>query len=182
MAKLRKGCCYSKIERPYTRKSKKRELSYVRGAPYPKITIFDMGNLQAKASFPYAVKLLAKKDVQIRHNALEAARISVHKELTIAMGEQNFYFKLKPYPHHVLREHAMAAGAGADRFQQGMAHSFGKPVGLAAQIRKGQEFMIVYTNKENIDKAKIALRQACCKTPIKGLIEVTPVKPVKAAA
>lgn len=168
MAKLRKGCCYSKIERPYTRKSKKREKSYVRGAPYSKITIFDMGNLQAK--FPYAVKLTAKKDVQIRHNALEAARISVHKELSKSIGESNFYFKLKPYPHHVLREHAMAAGAGADRFQQGMAHSFGKPVGLAAQVRKGQELMVVFTNKEHTDAAKLALRQACCKTPIKGLI------------
>ena len=170
MVKLRKGCCYSKIERPYTRKSKRREKSYVRGAPYSKIVIFDMGNLQA--NFPYAVKLIAKKEVQIRHNALEAARISVHKELSNAIGESNFKFKLKPYPHHVLREHAMAAGAGADRFQQGMAHSFGKPVGLAAQIREGQEFMIVFTNKENIEKAKIALRQACCKTPIKGLITV----------
>jgi len=170
MGKLRKGCCYSKIERPYTRKSKKREKSYVRGAPYSKIVIFDMGNLQAK--FPWIVKLIAKNDVQIRHNALEAARISVHKELSLAMGEQNFYFKVKPYPHHVLREHAMAAGAGADRFAQGMAHSFGKPVGLAAQVFKGQEFMLVYTNKENIDAAKLALRQACCKTPLKGHITI----------
>jgi len=173
MAKLRKGCCYSKIERPYTRKSKKREKSYVRGAPQSKIVIFDMGNLQAK--FPYVVRLIAKRDVQIRHNALEASRISVNKELSISVGDANFYFKLKKYPHHVIREHAMAAGAGADRFQQGMAHSFGKPVGLAAQVRKGEELMVVYTNKENIDKAKLALRQACCKTPIKGLIVAEPV-------
>lgn len=170
MAKLRKGCCYSKIERPYTRVSRIREKSYVRGAPYPKITIFDMGNLHA--NFPYAVKLIARNDVQIRHNALEASRISVHKALTKTIGEENFYFKIKKYPHHVLREHAMAAGAGADRFQQGMAHSFGKPIGLAAQVRSGDELMVIYTGKEHIDAAKKALRQACCKTPIKGLITV----------
>jgi large subunit ribosomal protein L10e len=170
MAKLRKGCCYSRMERPYTRKSKRREKSYVRGAPYSKIVIFDMGNLQSK--FPYAVKLLVREDVQIRHNALEAARISVHKELSKSIGDANFYFKIKKYPHHILREHAMAAGAGADRFQTGMAHSFGKPAGLAAQLRKGEELMAIYTEKKNVDAAKEALRQARCKTPIKGLIEV----------
>jgi large subunit ribosomal protein L10e len=162
------------MERPYTRKSKKREKSYVRGAPYPKIVIFDMGNLRSK--FPYAVKLVSRKDVQIRHNALEAARLSVGKELSNSIGDQNYHFKIKPYPHHVLREHAMAAGAGADRFQQGMAHSFGKPVGLAAQVRKGQEFMVVFTDKKHVEAAKTALRQASCKTPIRGLVTVEPTR------
>ncbi|MBI4170413.1 MAG: 50S ribosomal protein L16, partial [Candidatus Aenigmarchaeota archaeon] len=31
----------------------------------------------------------------------------------------------------MLRENALATGAGADRFQSGMRQSFGKPVGTA---------------------------------------------------
>lgn len=175
MAKLRKAVAYRRVERPYTRKSKKRELSYVRGAPYPKIVMFDMGNLRAK--FPYKITLVSKNPVQIRDNALESARIAVNKVLTNTVGDANYYMKVKLFPHHILRENATAAGAGADRFSTGMAHSFGKPIGLAAQVRKGQELFVVYTEKQNIDKAKLALKQALYKFPTKGgYITVSEVK------
>ncbi|MCD6547299.1 MAG: 50S ribosomal protein L16 [Nanoarchaeota archaeon] len=170
MAKLRKGVCYRRIERPYTRKSRKREKSYVRGAPYPKIVLFDMGN--RSADFPYRVSLISKDNVQIRHNALEAARVAVNKKLSKKVGEANYYFKVKVYPHHVLRENPLAAGAGADRFQTGMSHSFGKPIGLAAQVKKGQEIMYVDTTEKYVDIAKEALKQAIYKCPMKGHIEV----------
>ncbi len=168
MAKLRRASCYTKVKRPYTRKSRKREKSYVRGAPYSKIVKFDLGNKQA--DFPYRVKLISKEDVQVRHNALEASRVSVNRILVRKAGKNNYYFKIKTYPHHVLRENPIAAGAGADRFQTGMSHSFGKPIGLAAQISKGQEVMIVDVDKKYIDVAKTALKQAIYKCPFKGRI------------
>ncbi len=170
MAKLRKASCYRKIERPYTRKSKKREKSYVRGAPYSKIVMFDMGN--RRANFPYRIKLISKNNVQIRHNALESARIAVNKKLSENIGTNNYYFKIKTYPHHVLRENPLAAGAGADRFQTGMSHSFGKPIGLAAQVRKGQEIMYVDTDEKHINAAKKAIKQATYKFPLKAQIEI----------
>ena len=170
MAKLRKAVCYRKLKMPYTRKSKKRELSYVRGAPYSKIVIFDMGNKKAK--FTHRVSLVAKNQFQFRHNALEATRISVNKKLAKKIGDSNFFFKVKVYPHHVLRENATASGAGADRFSSGMAHSFGKPIGLAAQIRCGQEVMYIETDEKNINFAKDAFKQVMCKSPIKGQIDI----------
>ncbi len=170
MAKLRKASCYRKIERPYTRKSRKREKSYVRGAPYSKIVKFDMGN--TKRDFSYRVKLISKDDVQVRHNALESSRVAVNRILVRKAGKNNYYLKIRTYPHHVLRENPIAAGAGADRVQTGMAHSFGKPIGLAAQINKGQEVLTVDVDEKHIKVAKEALKQAIYKCPFKGKIEV----------
>lgn len=170
MARLRKAICYRKLERPYTRRSKKREKNYVRGAPYSKIVMFDMGN--KSASFPYRIKLISKDNVQIRHNALESARIAVNKQLTTLIGLNNYYFKIKTYPHHVLRENPLAAGAGADRFQTGMSHAFGKPIGLATRIKKGQEIMYVDTNEKFINAAKKAMKQASYKFPNRFQIEI----------
>jgi large subunit ribosomal protein L10e len=129
-----------------------------------------MGN--RSANFPYRVKLISKNSVQIRHNALESARIAVNKKLTKWIGNNNYYFKIKPYPHHVLRENPLAAGAGADRFQTGMSHAFGKPIGLAAQVRKGQELMYVDVDEKNVELAKKAIKQAVYKFPIKAHIEI----------
>jgi len=60
MAKVRKFVAYRRLERPYTRHSKYRAKSYVRGSPNIKIVRFDMGNL--KKEFSYTVKLLSKKE------------------------------------------------------------------------------------------------------------------------
>jgi len=170
MAKLRKALCYRRLERPYTRKSRKREKSYVRGAPYSKIVSFDMGN--PNGEYTHKVVLTSKNDVQIRHNALESSRIAVNKVLARTIGIQNYAFKIKPYPHHVLRENPLAAGAGADRFQTGMSHSFGKPIGMAARVHKGQELLVVKTTIKHVEAAKKALKQAIYKFPLKGHIEI----------
>ncbi|MHA2315685.1 MAG: 50S ribosomal protein L16, partial [Candidatus Hermodarchaeia archaeon] len=48
----------------YTRKK------YMRGSPSPKITKFTMGD--PTGSFEYQALLIARKEAQIQHNALEA--------------------------------------------------------------------------------------------------------------
>jgi large subunit ribosomal protein L10e len=53
------------------------------------------------------------------------------------------------YPHQVIREHKMATGAGADRISQGMSLSFGRPIGVAARIKKGQSVFLVKSTKQN---------------------------------
>ena len=177
MAKLRKAVAYRRLERPYTRKSKKRELSYVRGSPYSKIVSFDMGN--PNGEYTHRIVLTSKNNVQIRHNALESARVAVNKVLSNKIGVQNYHLKIKPYPHHVLRENPLAAGAGADRFQTGMSQAFGKPIGLAARIKKGQELLVVKTTEKFVDTAKLALKQATYKFPLKGHIDVAPLSKAK---
>ena len=72
---------------------------------------------------------------------------------------------MRVYPHHILRENPLASGAGADRLSTGMAHNYGKPIGLAAQIKKGQPIFTVKTTKEHIALARAAMKRAAYKLP-----------------
>jgi large subunit ribosomal protein L10e len=159
---LRPGRAYRRIHRPYTRQSQKKpRKGYIKGVPKPKITEFELGT---KGEYEHKLVLLSKNAVQIRHNALESARIAAVQTLEKNLGKGATYFlKVRIYPHHVLRENALATGAGADRFQQGMRQSFGKPIGTAAQVRVGQPLMEVRTN--NADVGKMALKKASHKLP-----------------
>ncbi len=149
---------------PYTRKE------YIHGAPMPKVVKWVMGNPKVEADVE--IRLVALERAQIRHNALEAARIMVHKNLSSAIGENNYVFIIKRYPHHVLREHKFMAFAGADRLQEGMRHAFGKPVGLAARVYPGYDILVVRTKKQYVDKVKEVFKVAASKMPIPCRIEV----------
>jgi len=166
---LRPGRCYRKFERPYTRQSQKKpRKGYVKGVPGSKIAQFEMG---VKGDYDCKLFLIVNEDVQIRHNALEAARIIAVQTLEKSIGKGgNFFMKIRVFPHHVLRENALATGAGADRFQQGMRQSFGKPIGTAARVKAGQKVFEICINKNHLNLAKQALKKASYKLPTKCTI------------
>lgn len=172
---LRPGRCYRKLERPYTRQSRKvPRKGYVKGVPKPKITEFELGT---KGDYDNALFLLSERDVQIRHNALESSRITAVQTLEKNIGKgAAFFLKIRVYPHHVLRENALATGAGADRFQQGMRMSFGKPIGTAARVRKGQKIMEIRVNNAGIGVAQTALKKASYKLPTPTKISIEGLK------
>ncbi len=153
---LRPGRCYSRLQRPYTRISihvpKK---GYVVGVPAAKITQFEMGSKKKK--FEKTFHLVAWHSVQIRDNALEASRQGANKYLEKTLTLENYFLKVLVYPYQVLRENALATGAGADRFQEGMRKSFGKPVGTAARVFGQQPIMELRVNKGSEKFAKHAL-------------------------
>ncbi|MFA4956796.1 MAG: 50S ribosomal protein L16 [Candidatus Methanoperedens sp.] len=160
------GRMYKKItQRSYTRRE------YMGGVPGSKLVTFDMGNL--KDEFPIQLTLVAKEECQIRHSALESARIAANRMLLDAAGITNYHLKIRVYPHEVLRENKQATGAGADRVSQGMRLAFGKAIGTAARVRRGQEIMSVYTNPANFKLAKKSLVSAGYKlpTPISLVVE-----------
>ena len=161
---LRPGRAYRRLHRPFTRTAiRVPRKSYIKGVPKPKITNFELG---VRASYERVLYLRSKNAVQIRHNALESARVACVQLLEKGIGKAgSYFFKIRVYPHHVLRENALATGAGADRFQQGMRQSFGKPIGTAAQVRVDQILMEVRVNAAHVQAAKRALRQAVYKLP-----------------
>jgi len=169
MATLRVGKCYRKVTRPFTRKSKVKAKSYIKAIPTNRIVRYSMGNVKEK--FQYEITLVSKDKVQIRHNALESTRLIVNRQLQLKLGN-NYYFQIRTYPHQVLRENKMLSGAHADRLQTGMAHSFGKSMGLAAQVKKGKTIFSLKVNKDNLEIAKTALKKATPRLPCKCLIEV----------
>lgn len=170
MAKIRTFVSYRNLKRPYTRTSKFKAKSYIRMTPNVKVVRFSTGD--SNKDFACTLNLVAKADLNIRDNALESARQTSNKLLESFLGLSGFHLKVKVYPYHVLREHSLAAGAGADRFSSGMAHPFGKPIGVAARIRKGQAIFQVRVNKENLGVAKQALERASKKLPCACMIQV----------
>ena len=172
MAKLMKAVAWRKLERPYTRKSKYRQKAYVRSVPTNKVIKFVMGN--ERKTYDLRILLNSKEDIQIRHNALEAARKTANKQLeTKAVGA--YFLQVRVYPHHVLRNNPLAAGAGADRMSTGMAHSFGKAVGIAARVRKGQTVFEARVNKDKLEVGKEALNRARRKMPCGFSLVVEPI-------
>jgi large subunit ribosomal protein L10e len=172
MATLRPARCYRRLKRPATRQSTRvPRKSYIKGVPRSKIAEFEHGT---KGDYGNTVFLVSKKSILIRHNAIESARISAVQHLEAKMGKgAKFFMKIRIYPHHVIRENALATGAGADRFQQGMRASFGKPIGTAARVKTGQKMIEVQVNDNMINLAKEAMKKAGYKlpTPCKVIVE-----------
>jgi large subunit ribosomal protein L10e len=162
MAGLRSFACYRKVKRAYTRKSRFRTKGYIRAVPTCKIVKFNYGNLRKE--FPKLLMLVSKDTLQVRHNAIEAARLSIVRRLNKTLGK-NYHFQIRSYPHHVLRENKMITGAGADRMQTGMQRSFGKAAGLAAQLKPGKALFAIYVDQENVALAREALKLASPKLP-----------------
>ncbi|MCK5774210.1 MAG: 50S ribosomal protein L16 [Thermoplasmata archaeon] len=149
---------YRQIKGPaYTRRE------YMGGVPASRITQFMMGNRTEE--FPVKFHLIFKEPCQVRHTALEAARISANRYISKMAGALNYRLMVRVYPHHILRENKQATGAGADRVSQGMRNSFGKNVGTAARVKQGQEVMTIMVNERMAEDAKIALRKASQKLP-----------------
>ncbi|MHA1608343.1 MAG: 50S ribosomal protein L16 [Candidatus Freyarchaeota archaeon] len=129
--------CYTKVDGPpYTRSE------YIHGSPPSKIRIYEMGN--PKQNYTLRADLIIQEPCQITDGALEALRIAVNRHLTVRLGRDNYYLKIRPKPHHIIRERRMLAFAGADRLQDGMRLSFGKPTLRAARVRAGQVICSVW--------------------------------------
>ncbi len=173
MAKLRKWVSYRAIERPYTRISKFRQKNYVRVRPNMVISRFNMGDTKKDVfTFPLVLDLVSKNSLQIRHNAIESARQTSNRILEKELGKIGFHFKIRLFPHHILRENPLASGAGADRMSTGMQASFGKPVSSAAQVRVGQPLFTIGVPKDKLDVAKRALQRAATKLPCSCQIKI----------
>lgn len=164
MGSLRPAKCYRKLERPNTRVSQsKPRKGYVKGVPPSKIHRFYAGS--KKPEYTIKMYLVGRNAVQIRNNALEAARIAATKQLEKKLGPDGFFFRVLIFPHHVLRENPLATGAGADRFQTGMRQAFGRPIGTAARIKENQRILEARVAPGNEAVCVKALKVASSKVP-----------------
>lgn len=159
------NCMYREIRgQAYTRKE------YMGGVPASRITQFDLGNKNGE--FSIMLSLVAKEQCQIRHTALESARIAATRHMTKKAGNLGFHLKIRVHPVIVLRENKQATGAGADRVSQGMRKAFGKAVGTAARVQPGQKLLSIRTTKPQYLNAKSALRRAGMKLPTSCSIQI----------
>jgi large subunit ribosomal protein L10e len=134
---------------------------YMGGVPGNRILQFRSGN--KTTAFPVTLHMVAEERGQVRHTALEALRITAVRFLDKKAGRDNYHLHVRVYPHHVLRQNKQASGAGADRVSMGMRLAFGKPIGTAARVEKGQVLMTIHTVPAAISIAKEAIRKATNK-------------------
>ncbi|MFC6954058.1 50S ribosomal protein L16 [Halorubellus litoreus] len=147
---------YREISKPpYTRRE------YITGIPGSKIAQHKMGDAGAEPEdYPVQISLRVDEELQIRHGSLEAARLSANRHMIKTQGEGNYKMILRKFPHHVIRENKQATGAGADRVSDGMRQAFGKVVGTAARIQKGERLFTLYCDVDQADAGKEAFRRA----------------------
>ena len=146
---------------PTTRKE------YGKGSPNVRIARFTSGT--ARDDYDLKLRLVSTEKVQIRHFAIEAARVSANK--IIADEEVSYLLEVKIYPHVILRENKMIATAGADRLQEGMRRAYGKPVALAARVKIGASILDLSIMKERLPTALAALKTAGSKLPAPMKVE-----------
>lgn len=170
MAKLRKAVAYRRLERPYTRRSKYKKKAFVKVSPASKVVRYELGNV--RKPFPCMLVLRSKHSLQIRHNAIESARLTSLRYLEKNLGKQGYHLSIRMYPHHILRENPLASGAGADRMSTGMQLSFGKAIGIAAQVPADKILIAAYVEKDKVEVAKKALKRASTKLPCSCYIEL----------
>jgi large subunit ribosomal protein L10e len=170
MARIRKFVCYRTVERPFTRKSKYSKKNFVKVVPASKIQRFQVGDAARRFKYRFLVK--SKSNIQLRHNALESARLTANKVLEKDLGKDNYFIKMRVFPHHILRENPLASGAGADRMSTGMAHSYGKNISSAAQLKAGQAVFEVDVDANGLKAGKLAAERMIHKFPCKCIVEI----------
>ena len=166
--KLRQAVAYRRVKRPYTRTSRVKSKSYIKGAPQIRLAQYDMGD---KISYPFEVQMISARPIQVRDNALEAARQVITRRMELGT-KGGWNAKVRVVPHHVLRMNPLATGAGADRFQRGMSKSFGRPEGHAAQLKRGTVLFSIYVPAESVSLAKDILHRASAKMPMHCTVRV----------
>ena len=148
---------------------KKPRKSFVKSMPHNALVIYSMGNPNGK--YEVRSELVAEEKVLVRDNAIESARQAINKLLEQKLPN-SYHFKVAVFPHNVIRENKMIAGAGADRLQSGMAHPYGKPTERGAIIKPGQTIFTVAHMAKDAAIVSEAFRRAKCKLSGKWRVEM----------
>lgn len=133
--------------------------SFVKGAPHPRVRQYNMGT---DKRFELEIELVPEQAIQLRDNAIEAARQAANKYLEKTLVD-DYFLQVVAYPHLVVREHAALGVAGADRISKGMKRAFGKPKGRLARVRAGDAVFRARIFKKDLHVLKEALRRAQSK-------------------
>lgn len=155
-----------KPNQPYTRQSQKKSDNFIKGAPAPRVTQYEMG-VTKNPDFESSVVLKVEEGCAIQSEALEAGRTAITSHLNKVLDpEEDYFAKIKPYPHHVLRYHPLAGIAQADRYYEGMRKPFGRPIGRAALVDDDQVIYRIRVDEGDVDEARKALERATHKMPV----------------
>jgi large subunit ribosomal protein L10e len=150
------------FKQSWSRWSKKNmSKSYVKALPHNDLKQIMSGTGKPE-DYTYKYDLVANESYLHRDNAIEAARQAIIKTLEKKIPGQ-FLLMVRKYPHEVIRENKMVAGAGADRIQKGMRRAFGKPTDRGAKVKEGESIFTLYLKNENDELAEMVLQKGAKK-------------------
>ena len=153
---------------PYTRKE------YIKSIPPSKIRLYNIGN--PNLNYAYKVFIICEQKGMILSRALEAMRIAANRYLVDTVGKGQFFLRIRPVPHHIIRERKFLGMAGADRIQKGMRRAYGKPTDRAAIVDIGDIIMEIWVQDKHLEHAKRAAKLATYKLGLNARLEVVPFK------
>lgn len=169
MPTKREASCYRKLPNHfYTRRE------YIKSIPQSKIKHYNIGN--QNGDYQYKVFIVADQQGLILARALEAMRITMNRYLTENIGRGNFFLRIRPVPHHIIRERKFLGMAGADRIQKGMRRAYGKPSDRAAAIYINDIIIEIWVSEKHLKFAKEAARLALYKLGLDAHVEIVPFK------
>lgn len=154
--------------RPYTY-VKTKQGRYKKGLGNIAIVSFQGGNLKNEKFFKNMLKIVSLKNFYMTEKSVEALRVAVVRKMNKILNINSFCYKIKIYPHHILRYHRMASGAGADRISKGMRESFGVPLVRTSKVKINQTIIELFIDRklEIVKKAlKTCAKKICTITKI----------------
>lgn len=122
------------------------------------------------------LRIFSKSSVQVPEKVYEVFRLAVLKKIeNVYPGstKEDYCVMFNKYPHQLLRFHAIASGARADRISEGMSNSFGTNFMKAAKIKVGDVFFQVFLSsrfEKRINSLKPELKKCCAKLPFNTFI------------
>lgn len=131
---------------------------------------FNSGN-SSLLKQPVRLALYSKSKVQVPEKVYETFRLSVLKKIeNICLNslKTDYCIVFHKYPHQLLRFHAIASGAKADRISEGMSNSFGSNFMKASKINVGDLFFTIYLSDKYqpfMKKLSVEIKKACAKLP-----------------
>lgn len=146
-----------------------------------KITHFSSGNPSLRNEARFVLKMYSRNEVQVQEKAYETLRLYSIKKITKVfpnIEKSKYCLRFERYPHQLLRFHAIASGARADRISQGMSRSFGKVFTRASKIKPGHLFLEVcfakeYDNTTSVGRYLTQLKKLKSKLPFQVYFTVS---------
>ena len=149
-----------------------------------RIVHFNSGN-SSLLKQPTRIAIYSKSKVQVPEKVYETFRLSVLKNIeNVCLNslKTDYCIVFHKYPHQLLRFHAIASGAKADRISEGMSNAFGTNFMKASKIKKGDLFFSTYLSQKYVSNFINLIKQmkkSCAKLPFNYyiIIEKNPTYP-----
>ena len=139
---------------------------------------FTSGQTKLLRNANYKLIMYSKDTLKVPEKVNETLRLCILKKLSNVyknLTKEDYCIRFTKYPHQLLRFHAIAAGARADRISLGMSNAFGSNFMKSTKLKSNESFVEVYVSfklETLIDKFKLEFKKLLAKVPFTGYVKI----------